>query len=174
MLHTRATFLILEALQKSLSKVPCTMIRFLWSSWNCLEEPGCLWGGLFMSCSWAQGCACVPEKWTGFQATPWSIYFHTVAGTNIRKKKTKKTYGTNSVIRCFLKPGFSANSNSMVTTSGARKSPNKRLRWWINRPDIWPLRPKIPNTNTVLNQVNKLFTSALIFEDGKNMDPNYC
>lgn len=39
-----------------------------------------------------------------------------------------KTYGANSVMRCFLKSGFPASSNSMVTANGARKIPNERLK----------------------------------------------
>ena len=44
-----AAFLILEALQRSLSKVPCTMIRFLWSSWTVWKSQGACEVG----CSWA-------------------------------------------------------------------------------------------------------------------------
>lgn len=53
------------------------------SSWSWPEKAGCLSGGWAVQVSWAQGCACLPERWTGFQETLWPIYFHTVAVTSI-------------------------------------------------------------------------------------------
>ena len=44
----------------------------------------------------------------------------------------------------------------------------------MKRSATWSLRTKIQNANTGLYQVNGLFTSALVLEEGKSTGLNYC